>query len=477
MLLPTDPIASFVSSIPNGIAISFGDRSVSWRELDDLTQRAATYLDLNAPENAIILLQSWNAPEFISLREAVYRTGRIFGAISPAAPDAEVAHVLALTNAALFFRSPSISGSIPAIHLGDAFQPLAKMVPDRRTNARTLLLTSGTTGLPKACLRPVSADFTRMQSTIASYGLHAGQKHLVATPLYHSGPSIFQRTHMALGSTTFLDEKFNAAKVWGHVARGEANTAFFVPTHFHRLLRDDPGTPAEYIQTWWMAGAPAAPALKESVIRRMGEGKLWEFLGSSETGTVSVMPPAGHLAHRGSVGQAPKGVDIRIYQDDGTPCSPGEIGLIYVKSGMLMQGYLGADAPAALWRDGYLSVGDLGYLDTDGYLYLSDRRTDLIISGGVNVYPAEVEAAILAFPGVQAAAVIGEPDAEWGATLTAVIAEFHPLDLEALRNHLKIRLAPAKRPKRVVVWPEIPHNAIGKPLRGEVRKIILKLKS
>jgi long-chain acyl-CoA synthetase len=471
--LPADPSAAHARTRPDAVAIVFEGDVWTWSRIEDAIQRASGFLDAHVPAGGAVLLQGWNHPHFIVLREAVYRTGRTFGAVSPTATEIDIAHIFRITGCSLFLRSPTLAPtSAPSISWDDPLSAAPKEVPDRRAGAQTLLLTSGTTGLSKACIRPVAADTVRMESMVRTFGLSANQNHLVATPLYHSGPSIFQRTHWALGSTTYLDAKFDPAAVWRHTAEGHAATAFFVPTHYYRLLRDNSKTASDSVQTWWIAGAPASRELKENVIARIGPGKLWEFLGSSETGTVTVMPPDGHAKKPGSVGRPPANVEIRILDDAGCPLPAGEIGLIYVRSGMLMSGYLGADAPAALWKDGFLSVGDLGWVDADGYLFLSDRRTDLIISGGVNVYPAEVEAALLAFPGVREAAVVGEPDAEWGARVVAVIAGDDSVSIEALNKFLRERLATAKRPRRIERWPVLPHNAIGKPLRGEVRRIV-----
>ncbi len=473
MHLPHDPAAAWAAEIPDSTAIRAADATWTWRDLHAAVNRAAGWLDRSAPEGAVVVLQGWNEPAFIALREAIYRTGRTYAAVSPQATEEEVRHVLRLTGAAVFLRAGDLpTHGIDAVPFDEPFQGPAVDVPDRRAQARTLLLTSGTTGLPKACVRPVKADLVRMESMVRNFNLRPEQTHLTATPLYHSGPTIFQRTHLALGSTTVLHRKFYAEDVWDAVAAGDANTAFFVPTHFHRLLRDDTGVSADRIETWWMAGAPASSALKERVIERIGPGRLWEFLGSSETGTMAIMPPDGHLAHRGSVGKPPAGVEVRIVDEAGNDLPPNEIGTLYVRSGMLMTGYLGDDAPAAQWRDGFLSVGDLGYVDAEGYVYLADRRTDLIISGGVNVYPAEVEAVLEAHPHIHEACVVGEPDEEWGSRVVAVIVESESVSDDDILAFVRQRLSPAKRPKRIVRRSALPHNAIGKPLRSEVRKEI-----
>ncbi len=473
-MLPQDPIAHWSQQRPQAIALRTPQAAWTWAQLEDAVRRASRFLEETVPAGATVLLQGWNDAHLIVLREAIYRSGLGYGAVSPQAAAPELRHLMTLTGASLLLAAPDMTVPEGVRALAwDAWENLppdtTDLDPALRERARTLLFTSGTTGLPKACERPVAADAARMASMVKTFSLRAEQSHLVAAPLYHSGPTIFQRTHMALGSPTVLEPRFSATAVWAHVRDGRAQTAFFVPTHYHRLLREDPGGDASSIKTWWIAGAPAGAALKARIVERVGPGRLWEFLGSSETGTMAVMPPDGHLARPGSVGRPPAGVEVRILDDEGDELPVGESGLIYVRSGMLMRGYLGVDASAAQWRDGFLTVGDIGYADADGYVYLSDRRTDLILSGGVNVYPAEVEAVLAGVPGVHEACVVGEPDEEWGERVVAVLVAEPDVRDEDLDRHVRELLSPAKRPRRYVRRPEIPHNAIGKPLRAAVR--------
>jgi fatty-acyl-CoA synthase len=190
---------------------------------------------------------------------------------------------------------------------------------------------------------------------------------------------------------------------------------------------------------------------------------LWEFYGSTETGTVAVLRPDEHLARPGSVGRPPAGVDVRI---DG--------GEIYVRSPAVMSGYIDADAgDDAGVREGYVSVGDLGRFDDDGYLYLIDRKHDTIISGGVNVYPAEVERALGEHPGVDGAVVFGLDDPDWGQIVVAMVAGAATDD--ELRAHLRERIAAFKIPKRFVRIDaaDLPIGSSGKPLRRRARDMIV----
>jgi acyl-CoA synthetase (AMP-forming)/AMP-acid ligase II len=241
-----------------------------------------------------------------------------------------------------------------------------------------------------------------------------------------------------------------------------ATVFFLVPTQWYRLLelpvaeRDhDLGSVRGAI----VAGAPIAPAVKARIAAWLGPGKLWEFYGSSETGTVTVAGPGDHAAHPGSVGRAPAGVSLRLID-----------GEVYVRSAALMAGYLGDDGQVTRpdQHEGHISVGDLGRLD-DGWLTLVDRKHDTIISGGANVYPAEVERVLAEHPGVAGAVVFGVDDPEWGQVVTALVAPRAAASLAAadLTAFAREQLAGYKLPRRWATCAvgELPIGGSGKALR------------
>jgi acyl-CoA synthetase (AMP-forming)/AMP-acid ligase II len=237
----------------------------------------------------------------------------------------------------------------------------------------------------------------------------------------------------------------------------DATVAFLVPTQVERLVAL--GAPLR-LRALVVAGAPFPPATRRRVLELLGPGRLWEFYGSSETGTISVLPPGAQeraLDEPGFVGWPPPGVEVRAEAD----------GELFVRAETVMRDYLGADS--ATCRDGFLSVGDLGRVTADGGVVLVDRKHDTIITGGVNVYPAEVERAIAEHPSVAGAVVCSLPDAEWGEIVVALVAG--DVTEEALRAFLRERVAAYKIPKRMLfVAPgDLPVGASGKPLRRAAR--------
>jgi len=258
-------------------------------------------------------------------------------------------------------------------------------------------------------------------------------------------------------SPRFTPESF-VADVRDHAA----TVVFLVPTQVHRLLALEPAPALPSLRAVIVAGAPFPPSQKAAFAAWLGPGRLYEFYGSSETGTVSVIGPDEHAAHPGSVGRAPPGVSLRI-----------EDGEIFVRSPAVMSGYL-TDSGEALAqldaRDGHVSVGDLGALDGDGWLSLVDRKHDTIITGGMNVYPAEVERALTTLPEVAGAVVFGVADDDWGQLVAAVIALRDGAQLE-VRAALRELLAGYKLP-RAVAWctlGELPIGSSGKALRRAAR--------
>jgi long-chain acyl-CoA synthetase len=259
-------------------------------------------------------------------------------------------------------------------------------------------------------------------------------------------------------------------------------TAFLVPTHLHRLLSLDglgPDETFESLRFLAHAGAPCSPALKRAAMCRVRTGGLWEFYGSTE-GQFTVCSPEEWLERPGTVGRARPGrtLSIEVDQSPMRP-KPGSddghaadraIGTIWceVPEFARFSYWRNDEATAAAWRGPSFTVGDVGSLDRDGYLYLSGRRHDLIISGGVNVYPAEVEAALLEIPGVLEVAVFGREDEAWGQRVCAAVVGAPGLDFDSLRDQAAERLAPYKRPKEYVPTSDLPHTATGKVLRRAV---------
>jgi len=368
-----------------------------------------------------------------------------------------------------------VSGSTPSHSLSPTPTPCpaAAGEGDRTAVGATLIYTSGTTGLPKGCLRLEAQERARADELISTYSLGAGDVHLIACPLAHSAPGIFLRAGMRVGADTYILPRFRAEEFLAAVQQVRATFFFLVPTQYERLMALPAELRASYdtssIRVAIVAGAPIAAATKRRLVDWLGQGVLWEFYGSSETGSVAVLPPAEQLIRPGSVGRPPAGVDVRLVDETGEPVAVGAIGEIFVRSATVMQGYLGQ--PAA---DGFISVGDMGRLDDDGYLYLVDRKHDTIISGGLNVYPAEVERALKTHPAVLGAVTFGVDDPDWGQIVAAAVTSDGSVDAAALRAFLRTKIAAYKLPKAIafIDRDELPVGSSGKPLRRAARQLL-----
>jgi long-chain acyl-CoA synthetase len=334
----------------------------------------------------------------------------------------------------------------------------------------TMIYTSGTTGRPKGIERaqdPANAHRTLLG--IANlWGFTADDVHLVAGPLYHTGPSSYGQVHLLVGATVVVMPHYDAAEALRLIARHRVSDSFMVPTHFSRILMLDPAVRQRHdlssVKLIMHSAAPCPPHVKRGIMEVFPPATVTEFYGASEAG-FSRITAEEWLRKPGSVGRCWPGAELRILAEDGRTLPAGEIGLIYVRSARMDFSYRGAeDKTRQAFRDGFFTAGDLGYLDADGYLYIADRRTDLIISGGANIYPAEVEAVILQHPAVADAAVIGVPDAEMGKSVLAVVElrSGEQATAEELIAFTRRDLAHYKCPRRIEFVAELPREPQGK---------------
>lgn len=335
---------------------------------------------------------------------------------------------------------------------------------------RPMAYTSGTTGARKgvhAGVHDAAWGEAMVRDEHAAFDHRHGERHLVVSPLYHSGPLRFALTCALTGGTIAVLPGFDAA-AWRHALRDVRPTSLFcVPTHLHRLLAlpqfdgDDLGS----LDLLAHAGAPCPVPLKRRVLELAPEGSVWEFYGSTE-GQFTIAPPALWQAAPGTVGVARPDRSIEVRRSDGSPCAPSEVGTVWarVPDHARFSYWRDAQRTQAAWDGDAFTVGDLGHLDDVGRLFLDGRPGDLVISGGVNVYPAEVERVLLAQPGVAEAVAFGVADPEWGERLLAAVVPWPEatLDPAALREALRAQVSRAKLPREVLVVDELPRTATGK---------------
>jgi acyl-CoA synthetase (AMP-forming)/AMP-acid ligase II len=275
-----------------------------------------------------------------------------------------------------------------------------------------------------------------------------------------------------LGATVVLQQKFDAGDALDLVERHRVTTSFMAPTLLQRLVDAQERNPRDTssLRAIILGAAPCPHVLKERAEAVFGQ-VLWEFYGATETGVNTVLRPEDQLRKPGSCGTAVPGQEIMLVRDDGTEAGIGEPGELMVRSSWVAEYYNRPDATSQSLRDGFFSVGDVAYRDDEGYYYICDRRIDMIISGGVNIYPAEVEAVLHAHPGVMDAAVIGVPDDQWGESVKAVV-QLRP-SMRATGDELISfcgeRLAGYKKPRSVEFVDELPRDAAGKLLKRKLR--------
>jgi acyl-CoA synthetase (AMP-forming)/AMP-acid ligase II len=308
--------------------------------------------------------------------------------------------------------------------------------------------------------------------------LHADGVHLTTGPLYHSGPLAFATVSWQLGHLLVVARRFDP-RAWVRLVRDHRVTSTFTaPTQLKRIvaLPDEDLASADLssMVTLIANAAPVPYALKQEVIGKLGDGFLYEVYGSTELGVDCVLRPEDQLRKPGSCGKPYGTIELRIADEDGNEQPTGTAGELFVRSTMVMDGYhrteerlTSVEADGGGWH----SVGDVAYRDDEGYVYICDRKKDMIISGGMNIYPAEVEAVLHAHPAILDAAVFGIPDDEWGEAVHAVV-QVKPeveLDLDDLRAHVDAHLGGYKRPRSYEVRDELPRTDSGKLLKRLLR--------
>ena len=339
-----------------------------------------------------------------------------------------------------------------------------------------MLYTSGTTGKPKGALR-TTTDPVIVMALLGELGLIPGEEvHLTTGPLYHSGPLAFASIAHTLGSPVVLLRKFDAT-AWLHLVKEHRVTnTFSAPTQLKRIVSLPPGelerADMSSMRCLIANAAPVPYALKEEVVEKLGDGFLYEVYGSTELGIVTVLKPHDQLRKPGSCGKTYGGVDVKLVRDDGSDAATGEPGELFIRTGLAMDGYhRTTEQLDELEAGGWKSVGDVAYADEEGYLYICDRKKDMIISGGVNIYPAEIEAVIYAHPAVLDAAVFGIPDEEWGERVHAIVQPKpgESIDIEELRAFVEERVGGYKRPRAYDLRAELPRTDAGKLLKRVLR--------
>ncbi|MEO8144586.1 MAG: AMP-binding protein [Betaproteobacteria bacterium] len=341
--------------------------------------------------------------------------------------------------------------------------------------------TSGTTGRPKGIRRLAPPDAERAARVLAEsikrvYGLQPGARALLSAPVYHSAPNMYATQAILLGATLFLESRFDAERTLQLIERERITHAYLVPTMFSRMLKLPDAVKRRHdlssMQFVLSMGSTCAPEVKRAMIEWWGP-VIHESYAASELGIVTFITAAEALERPGSAGRPIEGTLLKILDAEGRELPPRATGLIYARNPTYTDfTYVNnEEARRELERDGLWTLGDMGWLDEDGYLYLSDRAVDMVISGGVNIYPAEIESALIGMPGVADCAVFGIPDPEFGESLAAAVQSQAGVALtqEAVQSWLKERIAGYKVPRLIVFHDTLPREDSGKIFKRRLR--------
>lgn len=449
------------------------DATLTYRELDRRANQAARLLaERGVDKTSRIALALPNCLDYFVATYAIWRLGACVFPLRADLPAWE-------RNRLFEVAGPShVIGSFdelaqPQIRpedLADLARFATEPLPDLIAHPYKMNATGGSTGIPKIVVRlePGLAGADTPLANTASRALPGSEVQINLGPLYHYGPARNAFAALGAGHTLVLFDKFDPVLVLESIQAYRVRLLSLVPTMLYRLIQL-PGVErydVSSLERVALGGSKCADWVFEKALQIFGADVLWVAYGGTESiGTVSA-PGREWLTHRGTCGR-PLMTDLRILDAEGNVLPPGEVGEIWMRpqAGFVTE-YLGA--PMRKSQDGFASLGDLGWLDEEGYLYIADRRKDLIVSGGANVYPAEVEAVLLEHPEVVDSAVVGVADPEWGARVHAIVvpAEGARIDPETLKAFCKARLAAYKVPKSFSCMDALPRDGLGKLRRS-----------
>ena len=469
--------------------------SYTYQQLDHVIDRVASALRMKLrlrPGDSILLATENCAPALV-IWFAAFRAGIRVAHASFESTEPELRYLAQKANARCIVSSTISRANagvvarergIPRLDVdpGDpdrdvvpydqvTMHPLVRL-PATTSAAANVVFTSGTTGKPKGAVR----DFSRMGLVEASgileqLPLQAGERHLTVARLYHAAAQAMILMVTSLGGTNIVCRRFDGASVLAQMHHERITSTFMVPTMIQRLVDLPEESFRRHPVRLHMLLSGAAPfphALRMQAIRRFGVGAVHDFYGATELGWVTTVSGHDMILRPGTIGRPITGQHVRIVdQATGRTLPTGEVGTLYVRGAQNMEGYIDVADDSI---DGWLTVDDLARQDKDGYLYLGGRTRDMIISGGINVYPIEVEQVLTSIPGVHDASVVGLPDPAWGEKVVAFVVT--DLDDQTLDQACRASLSGAKRPRLWVRLPELPRNPTGKVLKTALRELL-----
>ena len=486
---------------PNKAAIKWRDETISFAEFDRRIDAVAQSLSRRGfGRGTSVLLMMRNRPEFMEAATGVARMGGAAVAVSWRSTASELAYLAAhcgaraiVVEADLWPAVEEAKKQLPGV---EAVFTVGGAVPGARRfeelldarggfeepegaaeEASVVIYTSGTTGKPKGAVRKFPKEaLPAVMQIIAETPMRMDDIHLAVCPLYHATAFAFLTFSHLLGATAVILDDFKPELFLQAIEKYGVTQTALVPTMLHRVLALGGETLDRYdtrsLRAIFSLGAPLPGPLAIEAMDRFGD-IVFNLYGATETGLVTIAKPADLRAAPGTIGQKIPGNEIRLLDDAGEEVRPGGGGELYVTNKMLVAGYhQDVEATRSSMREGFFSVGDLARVDRDGRYFIEGRKRDMVISGGVNVYPAEVEGVLEQHPALSEVAVIGVEDPEWGERVRAFVVRRpgHSVEEGELKTWTRERLAGPKVPRDFVFLDVLPRNPTGKVLKRELRQ-------
>ena len=477
---------------PGKVAYRHGDRTRTYGQLIERIDRVTAALrgDLGLREGDHGAIVAKNSIEYMELVIGAAQAGVALATVNPKLAPAEIKAICEDAAARVLFvdadsveavADTGIDGLDRTIVIETEYEAwIARSRPDAppvvaEWGTFTIPYTSGTTGKPKGVQVPHRSRILSMFAMASEYGCYApDDRFLAIAPMCHGAGMVFSLAPVFLGGYAEIMDAFDPEQVMIQL-KEERMTGFFgVPTHFNVIFSLekaflDANRP-EALKTVISNAAALPQAMKETLVDYLGPGILHETYGSTEAGIVLNLRPADQLRKTACVGQPIPGTLVSIRDDDGNECGADEVGELFSRSPYLFNGYWNRpEETAEAYRDGWVTVGDMVRRDAEGYCYIVDRKKDMVISGGVNIYPREIEEVLIGHPQVRDVAVIGVPDDKWGESLKAFVVG-DTIDGESLEAFCTERISRMKTPRAFEFIDTIPRNATGKVLKTELRK-------
>ncbi|MEU4420723.1 AMP-binding protein [Actinoplanes sp. NPDC024001] len=475
-------VREFGRATPDVIAVRDGDRQLSYAALDERSSRVAcALLSFGLTTGDRVALLCGNRLEYPEIAAGIAKAGLVMVPVNPRLTAPEVAFILGHSGARMLIADSEPDLDFPGafVRIGPEYE---KWLDDARAvdpcvavNERDpfcIAYTAGTTGDPKGVLISHRSRSLTFYATALEWGIGPGRRTVAVAPMYHGAGFAFAYAAVHCGATVSMLRAFDPDALLDMIARDGAQSVFLVPTHA-QLIRGAVTTMPKLptLDTLYFNAAALPRVLKEWVFEAFPGVGVHELYGSTEAGVVTNLRPPDARRKAGTVGHPWFATEVRVIGPDGQPAAPGEPGELYSRSPYLMNGYHQnpAATAACTTEDGFLTSGDIVIRDEEGFLSIVDRVKDVIITGGVNVYPRDVEEILLAHPSVTECAVVGEPDDRWGERVVAYLVSPGPVEPDVLEAYLRERLAGFKVPKQYRPVAALPRNAAGKILKRELR--------